>query len=174
MDALTIKCVYNCAGLFYDLKAHHVLFGLRHYKLRHAECRVCLSKMLERADTSIFRYGPSLRPLQQESLPLRNGRANQVLHFSQVLYRCTQPEARLNVERNTPSGISSLSDSAEPAKPDDNGNSSADRPAPNVWRRHQPSHHVKEIHLGDMPTTFSHQQKAVDPDIPAFLRKQKK
>jgi hypothetical protein len=84
------------------------------------------------------------------------------------------PEARLNVERNTPSGISSLSDSAEPAKPDDNGNSSADRPAPNVWRRHQPSHHVKEIHLGDMPTTFSHQQKAEDPDIPAFLRKQKK
>jgi hypothetical protein len=84
------------------------------------------------------------------------------------------PEARLNVEGNTPSGIPSVTTGAEPAKPNDNGNSSAHRSVPNVWRRPQPSDHAKERQLSDMPTPFSHAQKAEDLDIPAFLRKPKK
>ena len=84
------------------------------------------------------------------------------------------PEARLNVEGNTPSSIASVTNGAEPAKLNDNGISSVDRSAPNVWRRPQPSDHVNGRQLSDMPAPVRHPQKAEDPDIPAFLRKQKK
>jgi hypothetical protein len=84
------------------------------------------------------------------------------------------PKANLKVEGNTPLSIPSVMNGAEPAKPNDNGISSVDRSAPNVWRRPQSSDHVKERQLSDMPAPVRHSQKAEDPDIPAFLRKQKK
>jgi hypothetical protein len=84
------------------------------------------------------------------------------------------PEARLFVERNTPSSIPLVTNDAELAMPDDNGNPGVDHSAPNVWRRPQPSDHVKERQLSDMPAPLRHRQKAEDPGIPAFLRKQKK
>lgn len=84
------------------------------------------------------------------------------------------PEARLIVERNTPQGINSVTNGAEPANPNANGISNVDRSVPNVWRRPRPSDHVKERQLSDMPAPLRHPQKAEDPDIPAFLRKQKK
>lgn len=84
------------------------------------------------------------------------------------------PEARLNVERNTPSGIPSVPNRVEAAKPNDNGSPSVDRSVPNVWRLPQPSDHVEERQLSDMPAPLGHLQKTEDPDIPAFLRKQKK
>jgi hypothetical protein len=83
-------------------------------------------------------------------------------------------EARLNVEGNTPLGISSGTTGAEPENQNSNGNSSVDRSAPNVWRRPQPSEPVKERQLSDMPAPVRHSQKSEDRDIPAFLRKQKK
>jgi hypothetical protein len=84
------------------------------------------------------------------------------------------PEARLNVEKNTPSGIPSVTTGAEPVKHNSDGNSSVDRSTPNVWRRPQPSDHAKERQLSDMHAPLSQAQKAEDPDIPAFLRKPKK
>jgi hypothetical protein len=84
------------------------------------------------------------------------------------------PKANLNVEGNTPLSIPSVTNGAVPATPNDNGISSVDRSAPNVWRRPQPSGHVKERQLSDMPAMLRHPQKAEDSDIPAFLRKQKK
>jgi hypothetical protein len=82
-------------------------------------------------------------------------------------------EARLNVEEDTPSGIASVTTSAEPANHNSNGNSRADRSAPNVCRRPHSSEHAKERQLCDMPPPVRHAQKAEDPDIPACLRKQK-
>jgi hypothetical protein len=84
------------------------------------------------------------------------------------------PKANLNVEGNTPLSIPSVTNGAEPAKPNDNGIPSVDRSAPNVWRRPQPSDRVKERQLSDMPAPVRHPQKAEDSGIPAFLRKQKK
>ena len=84
------------------------------------------------------------------------------------------PEVRLNVERNTPSNIPSVSNDTEPANPNDNGIPSVDRSTPNVWRRPQPPDHVKERQRSATPAPLRHPQKAEDPDIPAFLRKQKK
>lgn len=84
------------------------------------------------------------------------------------------PEARLNVERNTPQGIPLVPNSAEPAKPNDDGTPSIDRSAPSVWRRPQPSDHVKQRQFSNMPAPLRHPQKAEDSDIPPFLRKQKK
>ena len=84
------------------------------------------------------------------------------------------PEARLNVEGNTPSGIPSMTSDAEPTNQNSDGISSIDRSAPNVWRRPHPSEYVKERQLSDMPAPVRHPQKAEDSDIPAFLRKQKK
>ena len=84
------------------------------------------------------------------------------------------PKANLNVEGNTPSSIPSVTNVAEPVNPNDNDISSVDRSAPNVWRRPQPSDHVKERQLSDMPAPVRHSQKAEDSDIPAFLRKLKK
>ena len=72
------------------------------------------------------------------------------------------------------SGIPSVPNRVEVAKPNDNDIPSVDRSAPNVWRLPQPSDHVKERQLSDMPAPLGHLQKAEDPDIPAFLRKQKK
>lgn len=84
------------------------------------------------------------------------------------------PKANLNVEGNTPLSIPSVTNDAEPAKPNGNGISSVDRAAPNVWRRPQPSDQVRERQLSDMSAALRHPQKADDPDIPAFLRKTKK
>jgi len=84
------------------------------------------------------------------------------------------PKTNLNVEENTPLSIPSVTNGAEPATPNDNGNSSVDRFAPNVWRRPQPSDHMNERQLSEMPAPLRHQQKAEDSDIPAFLRKEKK
>lgn len=84
------------------------------------------------------------------------------------------PKANLNVEGNTPLSISLVTNGAEPAKLKHNGVSSVDRSAPNVWRRPEPSDHVKERQLSDMPAPVRRPQKAEDSDIPAFLRKQKK
>lgn len=84
------------------------------------------------------------------------------------------PKVNLNVEGNTPSSIPSVTNGAEPAKLKDNGIPSGDRSAPDVWRRAQPSDHVKERQLRDMPAPVRHPQKAEDVDIPAFLHKQKK
>lgn len=84
------------------------------------------------------------------------------------------PKVNLNVEGNTPLSIPSVTNGAEPAKPNDYDTSNVDRYAPSVWRRHQQSYQVTEIQPSDMPTPLCHPQKAVDPDIPAFLHKQKK
>jgi hypothetical protein len=70
--------------------------------------------------------------------------------------------------------IPSATNGAEPAKLNDNGISSVDRSVPNVWRRPQPSDHVKERQFSDMPAPVRHPQKAEDSHIPAFLRKLKK
>ena len=68
-----------------------------------------------------------------------------------VCIAAPSPEACLIVERNTPLIIPGITNGAEPAKLNDNGNSSVDRSADNVWRRPQPSDHVKERQLSDMP-----------------------
>jgi hypothetical protein len=84
------------------------------------------------------------------------------------------PKANLNVEGNTPLNIALVTNGAEPAKLKDNGISSVDRSAPNVWRRPELSGHVKQRPLSDMPAPVRHPQKAEESDIPPFLRKQKK
>ena len=100
----------------------------------------------------------------------------QIKFYTSVKFCIAVPslEARLNVERNTPSGIPSVLNRAETTKPNDNGIPSVDRSIHNVWRLPQPSDHVKERQLSDMPAPIRHPQKAEDSDIPAFLRKQKK
>jgi hypothetical protein len=84
------------------------------------------------------------------------------------------PEARLNVERYTPSGIPLVTSDAEPAQINVNGESRVDRPAPDVWRRPRPSGQVKGTPHNERNASLGHPKKADDPEIPAFLRKQKK
>jgi hypothetical protein len=96
--------------------------------------------------------------------------------YTSVKFRIAvaDPEQRLNVERNTPSSIPSPSNGAAPAKQGHIGIFTVDRSAPNVWRRPQPSEHVNDQKLKDMPAPQGNPQTAEDPAIPAFLRKKKK
>jgi hypothetical protein len=98
----------------------------------------------------------------------------QIKFYTSVKFCIAVPssEAPPNVERNTPSGIFPVPNDTSPANP--NGNSSADRSAPNVWRRSLPSNHVKETPRNESSKALEGLQKAEDPDVPAFLRKQKK
>lgn len=72
---------------FTDPRQFYVILWLCHQELQRKRSRVCLPQAVGKSKASIFRYGSPLRPLQQESLSLRNGRANQVLQLSEVLYR---------------------------------------------------------------------------------------
>jgi hypothetical protein len=100
----------------------------------------------------------------------------QIKFYSSVKFciAVPSPEARLNEEGNTPSSIPSITTGEEPANHNNDGNSSIDRAAPNVWRRPPLADQGKETQRNERSTPLESLQKAEDSDIPAFLRKQKK
>jgi len=86
-----------------------------------------------------------------------------------------QPEGLMNVEGNTPSSLTSVSNSVESTAQHANagrGNSSS--VVPNVWRK-PPSLLLQELVQHDERASSSPMQHvAEDSDIPAFLRKRSK
>lgn len=86
-----------------------------------------------------------------------------------------QPEGLVNVEGNTPSSLTSVSNSIESTAQHGNGGRGNSSPVvPNVWRK-SPSPVLHEFVQHDERASASLRQHVTDgSDIPAFLRKHSK